>query len=84
MASPIECRENAAECLDLAKGAKSIRERDSFLQMARTWLSAAIKMEAGSKLQAASGVGTYRDRPAPSRQVTPLKPSDMMRRRAVR
>lgn len=84
VASPIECRENAAECLGWANGAKSNKERDIFLQMARAWLSAAVKSEVGPQLEATSGGGTYRDHPALSRQVAPLKPSDMLRRRAAR
>jgi hypothetical protein len=41
MASAEEFRDYADECLGWAKTAKSDREREIFLQMARTWLEAA-------------------------------------------
>jgi hypothetical protein len=40
-----EYREYADECLDWAKTAKSDKERQIFLQMARTWLEAAVRRE---------------------------------------
>jgi hypothetical protein len=45
MATSKEYREYADECFGWAKTAKSDRERDVFLQMARTWLEAAIRAE---------------------------------------
>ena len=36
-----EYRENAQECLAWARSARSERERDIFLEMAKTWLRAA-------------------------------------------
>jgi hypothetical protein len=36
-------REFAQECMDWAKTAKTDRERDIFLQMAKTWFAAAIR-----------------------------------------
>jgi hypothetical protein len=36
-------REFAEECMGWAKTAKTDRERDIFLQMARTWFAAAIR-----------------------------------------
>ena len=75
MASSNEYRANAAECAGWAKSAKSVKERDIFLQMASTWLSAAINLEARSRAV------VYRDRPAPPRRIAPLKPSDMLRHR---
>jgi hypothetical protein len=38
-------RDFANECLDWAKTAKSDSERDIFLQMAQTWLEAAMRSE---------------------------------------
>jgi hypothetical protein len=75
VASSNEYRANAAECVGWAKSAKSVKERDIFLQMASTWLSAAINLETGSRAVA------YRDRPASRRRIAPLKPSDMLRHR---
>jgi hypothetical protein len=72
VASSNEYRANAAECVGWAKSAKSVKERDIFLQMASTWLSAAINLEAAV---------AYRGRPAPPRRNAPLKPSDMLRHR---
>src|SRR6185369_4036576 len=40
-----ECRENAEECLEWARTAKSDREQEIFLQMAETWLAAAARLE---------------------------------------
>ena len=40
-----EYREYADECLDWAKTAKSHKEREIFLQMARAWLEAAVRWE---------------------------------------
>jgi hypothetical protein len=40
-----EYREYAAECMDWARTAKSDQERDTFLQMAQTWLNAALVAE---------------------------------------
>ena len=45
MATSKEYREYADECFGWAKTAKSDRERDIFLQTARTWLEAAIRAE---------------------------------------
>jgi hypothetical protein len=75
VASSNEYRANAAECVGWAKTAKSVKERDIFLQMANTWLRAAVDLEA------ASGAVAYRDRPASTRRIPPLKPSDMLRYR---
>ena len=43
--SATEFRENADECLDWARTARSERERAIFLQMAETWRQAAILLE---------------------------------------
>jgi len=43
--SPKELRENAEECMDWARTARSDRERAIFLQMAETWLQAADRLE---------------------------------------
>ena len=40
-----ELRENAKECMDWARTARSDRERAIFLQMAETWLQAADRLE---------------------------------------
>ena len=42
MSSSKECREFADECMRWAKAARSEREQRVFLQMAETWLRAAI------------------------------------------
>ena len=39
----------ADECLDWAKTAKSDREREIFLNMAETWIRAAILAESGQR-----------------------------------
>jgi len=43
--SATEFRENADECMDWARTARSDRERAIFLQMAETWLQAAALLE---------------------------------------
>jgi hypothetical protein len=43
--SASEFRVLADECMEWAKTAKSDRERDIFLQMAKTWLQAAMLTE---------------------------------------
>jgi hypothetical protein len=45
MSSSKECREFADECMGWAKTARSEREQRIFLQMAETWLRAAIAAE---------------------------------------
>jgi hypothetical protein len=42
MESAEQFREYAEECLSWAKTARSDRERETFLQMARTWMEAAM------------------------------------------
>jgi hypothetical protein len=74
VASSNEYRANAAECVGWAKSAKSDKERDIFLQMANTWLSAALNLEADRAV-------AYRDRQVSPRRIPPLKPSDMLRHR---
>ena len=46
MASSNEYREFANECMGWAKTARTDRERDLFLDMAKTWLEAAVRLEA--------------------------------------
>jgi hypothetical protein len=46
-ASPAELREFAQECLRWAGETKSQRHRQVLLEMARTWLQAAVKLEGG-------------------------------------
>jgi midasin (ATPase involved in ribosome maturation) len=38
-------RENAAECVGWARIARTDKERATFLQMARTWIEAAERLE---------------------------------------
>jgi hypothetical protein len=45
--SPKECRQYADECIGRARAAPSEKERDIFLEMARTWLGAALNLEKG-------------------------------------
>ena len=45
MSSAKECREFADECMDWAKTARSERQQRIFLEMAETWLRAAIIAE---------------------------------------
>jgi hypothetical protein len=45
MASATEFREYARECMDWARTARSERERAIFLEMAQTWLAAAMKAD---------------------------------------
>jgi hypothetical protein len=40
-----ECRENAEECIQWARTAKTDREREIFLQIARSWMEAAQWLE---------------------------------------
>jgi len=42
MSSAKEFRDYAEECLGWAKTARSEKERDTFLEMARTWMEAAM------------------------------------------
>jgi hypothetical protein len=46
-ASPTELREFAQECLRWAGETKSERHRQVLLEMARTWLQAAVEIEGG-------------------------------------
>ena len=48
MSSAEEFREYAEECKDWARTARSEQERKIFLEMAQTWLVAAMRQEAGS------------------------------------
>jgi len=48
MITPEECRKNAEECLRWAGSAKTEGERQSFLDMARTWTEAASMTNGGS------------------------------------
>jgi hypothetical protein len=45
MSSAKEFREYARECLDWAKTARTERERAIFMQMAETWIDAALRLE---------------------------------------
>jgi hypothetical protein len=45
VSSPKELRSYADECLGWARTARSDKEREIFLMMARTWLEAAERME---------------------------------------
>jgi hypothetical protein len=45
MSSAKEYRANADECMDWARTARSERERSIFIQMAQTWLHAAMLLE---------------------------------------
>jgi hypothetical protein len=40
-----EYHENAEECIGWARTARTDKERDTFLQMARTWIEAAERLE---------------------------------------
>ena len=56
MSSVEELRANADECLDWARTARTEREREIFLQMARAWLEAAARREDASQLAQAADV----------------------------
>jgi hypothetical protein len=45
MSSAKEFRDNAEECIGWARSARSDKEREIFLQMARTWTEAAEHLE---------------------------------------
>jgi hypothetical protein len=45
VSSPKEEREYADECIGWARTARTDQERDIFLQMARTWIEAAVRLE---------------------------------------
>jgi hypothetical protein len=51
--SPAEFREFAQECLRWAGESKSERHRQVLLEMARTWLQAAVEVEGGLTPEAA-------------------------------
>ena len=51
MSSSKECREFADECMGWAKTARSEREQRIFLQMAETWLCAAMMAERRERTQ---------------------------------
>ena len=55
MSSSKECREFADECIGWAKTARSEREQRIFLQMAETWLRAAIMAERRERTPRAKG-----------------------------
>jgi hypothetical protein len=55
VSSAKELRANADECLDWARTARTDRERQIFLQMARAWLEAASRREGASRLAQAPG-----------------------------
>jgi hypothetical protein len=40
-----EYREYAAECMDWARSARTDQERDTFIQIAKTWLNATLVSE---------------------------------------
>lgn len=50
MSSAQEFREYAQECKEWARTARSEQEREIFLEMAETWLVAAMRQEAGSPI----------------------------------
>jgi hypothetical protein len=67
MSSANEFREFARECMDWAKTARTERERAIFLQMAETWLDAAMRLEPRAETLidkvAVDGVGSADDQP---------------------
>ena len=54
MSSSKECREFADECMGWAKAAQSEREQRVFLQMAETWLRAAIMADRRERIRSAA------------------------------
>jgi len=42
------CRANADACINQAAAAKSRNERDAFLELAKTWLRAAVRADASA------------------------------------
>jgi hypothetical protein len=67
MSSANEFREFARECMDWAKTARTEHERSIFLQMAETWLDAAMRLEPEAETLidkvAVDGVGNADDQP---------------------
>jgi hypothetical protein len=59
-----EFRENASECFGWARTAKTDKERDIFLQMARAWLDAAARHEGVSQPPNAPSVPGRGDSPS--------------------
>ena len=45
MPDPKQCRVNADFCAKLAENAKTPEERESFTELAQTWIQLAINME---------------------------------------
>jgi len=45
MPDPKQCRDNADFCANLAENAKTPEERESFMELAQTWIQLAINME---------------------------------------
>jgi hypothetical protein len=49
VSSAVDYRAYADECFDWARTARTEKERDIFLQMARTWLEAAARANAKTR-----------------------------------
>ena len=45
MPDPKQCRDNADFCAKLAENAETPEERESFMELAQTWIQLAINME---------------------------------------
>ena len=65
-ASPNEFREFAQECLRWAGDTKSQRHRQVLLEMARTWLQAALELESSLGLSA-GGAPLRSSKPRPAK-----------------
>ena len=61
-ATPQEFRDFAQECLRWAGETKSDRHRQVLLEMARTWIQAAVELESGA-IGAVSPLRSSRSRP---------------------
>jgi hypothetical protein len=55
MSNADEYRRNADECMEWAKTAKSDFERNTFLQLAQTWLAAAVYADTQSRGRSDAG-----------------------------
>jgi hypothetical protein len=66
VSSSKECREFADECMGWAKTARSEREQRIFLQMAETWLRAAILAERRERTPRGTSPAASSSQPADS------------------
>jgi hypothetical protein len=55
MASSKDCHDNAARCVELANGAKTVATQNLFFEMARAWIEVAEQLEQDPALEERRG-----------------------------